>query len=115
MNLELTPLEAPQGAQWWGFTSAALGGLGEKIFTSDGPTVLANPARTHMHLNWAFTQPGTYCLQVRAVVPTVSAFRSAPGEALASAPTTVTFEVVGKSADTAGGTDAAPGGSRRVV
>ncbi|EEH63201.1 actinobacterial surface-anchored domain protein [Gleimia coleocanis DSM 15436] len=103
VDLELSALETPAGANWWGFTSAPLGGLGEVVFDSQKPLVLKNPQRTHMHLHWAFTTPGTYRLQVRAVVPEsqpVGFFRSVAhslglSAPLVSEPATLTF-VVGK-------------------
>lgn len=96
VNLVLTPLDAPQGAKWWGFTSAPLGGLGQIIFDSSTPMVLKNPQRTHMHLNWAFTSAGVYKLKIRAVVPSTdrTSFRPATTDPITSEETTVTFLVI---------------------
>lgn len=82
VTLELTGVAAPAGANWWGFTSAPLGGLGEMIFDGAKPAKLSAAERMHMHLNWMFTHPGTYRLQLRASVDRVK-----------SEPVTLTFVV----------------------
>ncbi|MCS4485065.1 choice-of-anchor M domain-containing protein [Gleimia sp. 6138-11-ORH1] len=101
VNLELTALETPAGAKWWGFTTAPLGGLGQMIFDSTTTQVLENPQRTHLHLNWAFTTAGVYKMKIRAVIPSANANSTTPTPASAanaqtemtSPETTITFIV----------------------
>lgn len=101
VNFEIIPLETPQGASMWGFTSQTFGGLGEMIVDSAKPTLLETTQRMHMHLNWVFTYPGTYKLRVRVIdasqaTTTLRSARSAE-QGVASSPFTVlTFNVAGE-------------------
>ncbi|MGB3373768.1 MAG: choice-of-anchor M domain-containing protein [Microbacterium sp.] len=59
ITFTLDDVTGPGSVELW--TSNAFGGVQERLWSSDEAVKsFARPINTHMHANWAFTQPGTY-------------------------------------------------------
>lgn len=66
IDIQVRPAKAPKGGAWWAFTQD-LNGLGTIMAASDRTSTISTTGRIHSHLVWAFSKPGHYLLQVRAV------------------------------------------------
>lgn len=65
ITLTLDDMTGPGDVEVW--TNDAFGGIQERLWSSDEDhKSFSRPIGTHMHANWAFTQPGTYQLTVTA-------------------------------------------------
>lgn len=69
ITFTLDSVTGPGEVEAW--TSDAFGQVQERLWSSDEAiTSFTRPINTHLHANWAFTQPGTYQLTVTASATT---------------------------------------------
>lgn len=97
VGFTLEHVEGPGDVELW--VDDVFGAVGERLWSSDEDVKsFTRTTNTHLHANWAFTQPGVYDLTVRATgavegVPTADTatytFLVGPGESAGKATPTV--------------------------
>lgn len=66
-DIEIEPVSAPEGGEWYAYTSGSFGGVSEMLGSSEGSSRIERSKQIHLHNNWAFTKPGEYVMRMRAV------------------------------------------------
>lgn len=84
VQLTLKSRSIPEGGKWWAFEIPAGFNSGvEHIASADKPGVVDGSSPTHKHVNWVFTKPGEYILELQAKGTTTRGNTvEAPGESV---------------------------------